>query len=160
MPPQKQWTFNSNVGGIKIPEVVKCGVIRRITETAEKHFKDKHARLKIYFKNQFCYIDVFTAGLQRIGLSHGKNILIASGTHRLIYAVFDILEKIDGVMPFIPTVMRNMKYVFIPMESFLGNLRMHSFHQLKFIARLATISKEEQTLFHFLLSFLLIHNLV
>jgi hypothetical protein len=60
MPPQKQWTFNSNVGGIKIPEVVKCGVIRRITETAEKHFKDKHARLKIYFKNQFCYIDVFT----------------------------------------------------------------------------------------------------
>ncbi len=60
MPPQKQWTFNPNVGGIKIPEAVKHEVIRCVTETAEKHFKDKHTRLKIYFKNQFCYIDMFT----------------------------------------------------------------------------------------------------
>ena len=60
MPSQKQWTFNPNVGGIKIPEVVKREVIRRVTETAEKHFKNKYTRLKIYFKNQFCYIDVFT----------------------------------------------------------------------------------------------------
>ena len=60
MPSQKQWTFNPNVGGIKIPEVVKREVIRRVTETAEKHFKGRYTRLKIYFKNQFCYIDVFT----------------------------------------------------------------------------------------------------
>lgn len=60
MLPQRQWIFDPNAGGTKIPETVKQDVVRRVTETAEKHFKGKYIRLDIYFKNQFCYIDAFT----------------------------------------------------------------------------------------------------
>lgn len=60
MSPQRQWIFDPNAGGIKVPETVKQDVVRRVTETAEKHFNGKYIRLDISFKNQFCYIDAFT----------------------------------------------------------------------------------------------------
>jgi hypothetical protein len=56
----KQWTFDPNSGGIKIPPAVQADVEKRIQTVAEKDFKGKYTRLEIRFKNQFCYIDAYT----------------------------------------------------------------------------------------------------
>lgn len=54
MPPRKQWVFDPDSGGRKIPESVKYNVERRIQDIAEKHFKGKYTRLDIRFRDQFC----------------------------------------------------------------------------------------------------------
>jgi hypothetical protein len=59
VPRRKQWVFDPNAGGIKIPESVKRDVEQRINAVAEKHFKGKYIRLDIRFRGQFCYIDAF-----------------------------------------------------------------------------------------------------
>ncbi len=56
----KQWIFNPNSGGIKIPPTIQADVTKRIQALAEKEFKGKYTRLDIHFKNQFCYIDAYT----------------------------------------------------------------------------------------------------
>ena len=59
MPAQKQWVFDPDSGGIKIPDLVKRDVEDRIKKVAEKHYKGKYIRLDIRFRSQFCYIDAF-----------------------------------------------------------------------------------------------------
>lgn len=57
---QKQWVFDPDSGGVKIPEVVKRRTEKRIRRYAEKHFAGRYTRLDIRFRGQFCYIDVYT----------------------------------------------------------------------------------------------------
>jgi hypothetical protein len=57
---RKQWMFDPNSGGMKIPPAVQEKVEKRILAIAEKEFKGKYTRLDIRFRNQFCYIDAFT----------------------------------------------------------------------------------------------------
>ena len=59
MPAQKQWVFDPDSGGIKIPDLVKRDIEERIKRVAEKHYKGKYIRLDIRFRSQFCYIDAF-----------------------------------------------------------------------------------------------------
>lgn len=56
---RKQWVFDPDSGGVKIPELVKGDVEKRVNRVAEKYFKGKYIRLDIRFKGQFCYIDAF-----------------------------------------------------------------------------------------------------
>ena len=56
----KQWSFDPNSGGVKIPPSVQANVEKRICAVAEKEYKGKYTRLEIRFKNQFCYIDAYT----------------------------------------------------------------------------------------------------
>jgi hypothetical protein len=56
----KQWRFDPNSGGLKIPPAVQADVEKRIRAIAEKEFKGKYTRLEFRFRNQFCYIDAYT----------------------------------------------------------------------------------------------------
>jgi hypothetical protein len=57
---KKQWMFDPNSGGIKIPPAAQADVEKRIHAVAEKEFKGKYTRLEIRFRGQFCYIDAYT----------------------------------------------------------------------------------------------------
>ena len=59
MSSRKQWVFDPDSGGKKIPESVKGDIEQRISRVAEEHFKGKYTRLDIRFRGQFCYIDAF-----------------------------------------------------------------------------------------------------
>ena len=58
--PRRQWVFDPDSGGTKIPEIVKVHTETRIWRYAEEHFADRYTRLKIRFRGQFCYIDAYT----------------------------------------------------------------------------------------------------
>jgi hypothetical protein len=55
----KQWVFDPDAGGVKIPERIKREVQRRVETVAEKHLTGKYTRLGIHFRGQFCYIDAY-----------------------------------------------------------------------------------------------------
>lgn len=137
MSPRKIWVFNPDVGGIKIPDSVKHDVEKRIKSVAEKHFKGKYTRLDIRFKGQFCYIDAY----QEPDISDSwppKNWpetreeyieRLRNTPPLLIYAGFDILAMIDGVLHSILIAMKSMNYPFTLMASSSENLKMHSWPQ-------------------------------
>ena len=56
----KQWMFDPNSGGKKIPPAVQADVKKRIQAVAEVEFKGKYTHLDIRFRGQFCYIDAYT----------------------------------------------------------------------------------------------------
>ena len=56
---RKQWGFDPDSGGVKIPERVKGEVKKRIEDYAAKHFAGKYTRLDIRFRGKFCYIDAY-----------------------------------------------------------------------------------------------------
>jgi hypothetical protein len=58
--PSKQWIFDPDSGGKKIPEAVKGRTEARIRRVAEAHFAGRYTRLEIRFRGQFCYIDAYT----------------------------------------------------------------------------------------------------
>lgn len=60
MPSQRQWVFNPDSGGRKIPPTVQAAVERDLRAAAEKHFAGRYTRLAIRFRSQFCYIDAYT----------------------------------------------------------------------------------------------------
>ena len=49
----KQWMFDPDTGGIKIPPAAQTDAQKRIRAVAEKKFKGKYTRLEIRFKNQY-----------------------------------------------------------------------------------------------------------
>ncbi len=55
----KQWMFDPNAGGKKIPDRVKDEVTRRIEQYAAEHFSGRYTRLNTRFRGQFCYIDAY-----------------------------------------------------------------------------------------------------
>jgi hypothetical protein len=57
---RKQWMFDPDSGGVKIPEAVKRRTEERIRRYAEAHFAGRYTRLDIRFRGQFCYIDAYT----------------------------------------------------------------------------------------------------
>ena len=56
---RKQWGFDPDSGGVKIPEAVKGRTEERIRRYAEAHFAGRYTRLDIRFRGQFCYIDAY-----------------------------------------------------------------------------------------------------
>ena len=56
----RQWMFDPNSGGQKIPPLVQADVAKRIHAVAEQEFKGKYTRLDIRFRAQFCYVDAYT----------------------------------------------------------------------------------------------------
>ncbi len=60
MPTRKQWMFDPDSGGKKIPENVKRDVEKRIHAVASEQYQGKYKRLEIRFRGQFCYIDAYT----------------------------------------------------------------------------------------------------
>jgi hypothetical protein len=56
---RRQWVFDPDSGGKKIPEQVKVDIKRRIEHVAEEQFKGRYTRLNIRFRGQFCYIDAY-----------------------------------------------------------------------------------------------------
>ena len=56
---RKQWVFDPDSGGVKIPESIKRNIEKRIEVIAEERFQGKYTRLAIRFRGQFCYIDAF-----------------------------------------------------------------------------------------------------
>jgi len=58
--PRKQWVFDPNYGGKKIPENIKREVTQRIEQYAVENYAGKYTRLDIRFRGQFCYIDAYT----------------------------------------------------------------------------------------------------
>ena len=57
---RKQWVFDPDSGGVRIPDTVKRRTEARIRGYAEQHFAGRYNRLDIRFRGQFCYIDAFT----------------------------------------------------------------------------------------------------
>ena len=57
---RKQWVFNPDSGGEKIPDAVRRRLEERIRRYAEAHFAGRYTRLDIRFRGQFCYIDAYT----------------------------------------------------------------------------------------------------
>ena len=112
----KQWMFDPNLGGIKIPPAVQADVEKRICAIAEKEFKGKYTRLEIRFKNQFCTLTRIPspfspmAGLPQIGMKLVKNMPNACAILPTIFVVCGILAATNGVLLFIHTAMRNMNY--------------------------------------------------
>ncbi len=64
---QKQWVFDPDSGGKKIPDPVKRRTDARILAYAEKHFAGQYTRLDVRFRSQFCYIDAYTEPVVREG---------------------------------------------------------------------------------------------
>ena len=58
--PQKQWVFDPDSGGKKIPESKKQEVTQRIEKFAAENYAEKYTRLDIRVRGQFCYIDAYT----------------------------------------------------------------------------------------------------
>lgn len=56
---QKQWVFDPDSGGVKIPVTVKREVTRRIEAYASQHYAGQYTRLNVRFRAQFCYIDAY-----------------------------------------------------------------------------------------------------
>ena len=63
--PSKQWVFDPDRGGIKIPEAIKRHTQDRIHTYAETHFSGRYTRLDIRFRGPFCYIDAYREPEQR-----------------------------------------------------------------------------------------------
>jgi hypothetical protein len=59
MPP-KQWLFDPDSGGKKIPEAVQRRTEARLRRHAEEHLAGRYTRLDIRFRGQFCYMDAYT----------------------------------------------------------------------------------------------------
>jgi hypothetical protein len=59
VPPRRQWVFDPDSGGTRIPEAVKRRTEERIRRYAEQHFAGRYTRLEIRFRGQFCYIDAY-----------------------------------------------------------------------------------------------------
>jgi hypothetical protein len=57
---RRQWVFDPDHGGVKVPEAVKRRTEERIRRYAETHFAGCYTRLDIRFRGQFCYIDAYT----------------------------------------------------------------------------------------------------
>jgi hypothetical protein len=55
----KQWIFDPNSGGKKIPEAVQRRTEERIRTYAGAHFAGHYTRLDVRFRGQFCYIDAY-----------------------------------------------------------------------------------------------------
>jgi hypothetical protein len=58
--PTRQWVFDPNSGGKKIPPALQIVVEKRLQKVAEEQFKGHYTRLDIRFRGQFCYIDAYT----------------------------------------------------------------------------------------------------
>jgi hypothetical protein len=56
---QKQWVFDPDSGGVKIPPAVRDRTEERIRRYAEAHFAGRYTRLDIRFRGQFCYVDAY-----------------------------------------------------------------------------------------------------
>ena len=52
----KAWVFSPHSGGTKIPDKIKRKVEERLLSAAKNKFA-KDPKLRVRFKNQFCYID-------------------------------------------------------------------------------------------------------
>ena len=57
---RKQWVFDPDYGGVKIPEWKKQEVKQRIERFAAGNYAGQYVRLNIRFRAQFCYIDAYT----------------------------------------------------------------------------------------------------
>jgi hypothetical protein len=58
--PRKVWMPpDPNEGGVRIPELVKERVRRRVEAFAAKHYAGKYSRLDFRFRGHFCYIDAY-----------------------------------------------------------------------------------------------------
>ena len=57
---KRQWVFDPDYSGVKIPDHKKTEVKQRIESFAAKHHAGKYTSLEIRFRRQFCYIDAYT----------------------------------------------------------------------------------------------------
>ena len=57
---KKQWVYDPDSGGIKIPQAVRQRMEKRLRRFAEEQFSGRYSRLEIRFRGQFCYIDAYT----------------------------------------------------------------------------------------------------
>jgi hypothetical protein len=55
----KQWVFDPNSGGARIPEVLRQRTEERLRRYAEEHLAGRYTRLEIRFRGQFCYVDAY-----------------------------------------------------------------------------------------------------
>lgn len=56
---RKNWVYDPQSGGKKIPEVTKQRIRHRILTHAQKHYAGKYNRIEVRFSGKFCYIDAF-----------------------------------------------------------------------------------------------------
>jgi hypothetical protein len=59
MPANRQWVFDPDTGGKKIPPAIQSDTEKRIQKIAEERFEGRYTRLEIRFRGQFCYIDAY-----------------------------------------------------------------------------------------------------
>lgn len=57
---RRQWTFDPDSGGIKIPDRVRQRTEARMRRFAEERFAGRYTRLDVRFRGQFCYVDAYT----------------------------------------------------------------------------------------------------
>jgi len=60
MASKRQWVFDPDSGGVRIPEAVKQRTVARIERFAAEQFAGRYTRLDVRFRGQFCYIDAHT----------------------------------------------------------------------------------------------------
>ncbi len=60
MTPRRQWVFDPDRGGTRIPEAVQRRTEQRIRRYAEQNFGGRYTRLDVRFRGQFCYVDAYT----------------------------------------------------------------------------------------------------
>ena len=114
MSAQKQWVFDPDAAGVKIPERIKREVQRRVETVAEKHLTGKYTRLGIHFRGQFCYIDAYReppkpnqVGPQKTGRKQVTPTSNDCATRRRTFAACATLAMTGGVMHSTFTVARN-----------------------------------------------------
>ena len=57
---RRQWVFDPDSGGKKIPEAVRQRMEARLRRHAEEQFAGRYTRLEVRFRGQFCYVDAYT----------------------------------------------------------------------------------------------------
>lgn len=60
MTPRRQWVFDPDSGGTRVPEQVRHRTEQRLRRYAEQHFAGHYTQLDVRFRGQFCYIDAYT----------------------------------------------------------------------------------------------------
>jgi len=57
---RRQWVFDPDSGGKKVPEAVRRRTEARLCQYAADQFAGRYTRLEIRFRGQFCYVDAYT----------------------------------------------------------------------------------------------------
>ena len=60
----RQWAYNPDSGGVKIPAAVQARITERVNRYAQANYQGRYTRLDIRFRGALCYIDAYVEPAQ------------------------------------------------------------------------------------------------